>query len=246
VNNFMRTFLFIFVLTVVRVFADDTNFFPLLQCQNRTYTNAHIDRITPATVTIFWDGGGERISITNLPVDLQRRLNYDPAAAENYLQDIAAKKAGRLASDQKTLALIAEAQRKLGPAERIRVLKIVSPTRVQILTTNGQYLDAYIHNLPPDVITFLKDYAATFARVSAEQYGNANATYYRTVGRGASAVNVRTRELTDEAASIQIARNHLAELTPQFPSKTTMLSAPSAYQVSPGVRQWEFISMLQP
>lgn len=247
VNNFMKIIpVFFLFFASTQIWAADADFFPLLQCQNRSYTNAHISSVTPATVIVIWDGGGEKISITNLPTDLQQRYNYNPDAAEKYLEDIAAKKAGRAAADQKTLALIADAQRKLGPPERVRILKIIGPTRVQILTTNGQYLDAYIHNLPLDVITFLQDYAATSAKVSAEQYDNANATYYRTAGRGSAAVNVRTRQLTDAAVSIQTSRQHLTELNSQYPYKTSILSAPSAYQVSPGVQQWEFISMIQP
>lgn len=33
----------------------DTNVFPVLNCKNRAYTNATIESVTPATVTIFWD-----------------------------------------------------------------------------------------------------------------------------------------------------------------------------------------------
>ena len=68
----------IFGLLICQLAAGQTNFFPLLCCGNRTYTNATIETVTPANITIFWDGGGERIPITNLPAELQTRYHYNP------------------------------------------------------------------------------------------------------------------------------------------------------------------------
>ena len=54
-----------------------TNFFPFLFCHDRIYTNATISSVTPATVTILWDGGGEQIAITNLPPELLAQYRYN-------------------------------------------------------------------------------------------------------------------------------------------------------------------------
>lgn len=89
----------IFALLICQLATAQTNFFPLLCCSNRTYTNATIETVTPATVTIFWDGGGERIPITNLPSELLGRYHYDPQAAQEYLDVQAAKKAARQERD---------------------------------------------------------------------------------------------------------------------------------------------------
>src|SRR5579862_4171219 len=91
----------IVLLFLARAGFGQTNFFPVLVCSNATYTNATIESITPATVTVWWSGGGERISITNLPLELQTRYHYSPEAAQKYLDAQAAKKAAQQERESK-------------------------------------------------------------------------------------------------------------------------------------------------
>ncbi len=69
------------------VFAADTNIIPSLTIEGQTYTNVELGTVTGSRVAIFYDGGGKRVAISNLPPDLQRRLHYDPAAA--HVADVA-------------------------------------------------------------------------------------------------------------------------------------------------------------
>ena len=125
-----------------------TNFFSLLCCSNRIYTNATIESVTPATATIFWDGGGERIAITNLPPEVQTRYGYDPEEAQKYLKTQGAKKAAIHEQEGQALAAIAIAKQTLGPAHKIRIVKILRNAHLQI-EVDGVLAEAYIHNLPP-------------------------------------------------------------------------------------------------
>src|SRR5665213_1797003 len=72
-NGKLMKLTFIFVLLSCQLATAQINFFPLLQCKDRTYTNATIEKITPATVTVLWDGNGVTVPITDLPDDLQTR-----------------------------------------------------------------------------------------------------------------------------------------------------------------------------
>jgi hypothetical protein len=94
----------VFALLTCQLATAQTNFFPFLCCSNRTYTNATIETVTPATVTVFWDGGGERIPITNLPPELQIRYHYNPGEAQKYLDIQAAKKATQKERDNRDAA----------------------------------------------------------------------------------------------------------------------------------------------
>jgi len=149
------TVLGVLLLLVSTAYAQ-TNFFPLLNCKNRAYTNATIESFTPATVTIFWDGGGERIPITNLPPELLTRYHYDAQAAQAYLDEQAAKKAALQERADQAFAAIARAKGNLGPAQQIHIVKIYSEIHLQI-EAGGKVSDAYIHNLPPDFFTSLSE-----------------------------------------------------------------------------------------
>jgi hypothetical protein len=85
----------IFALLLCQLAHAQTNFFPVLHCKERNYTNVTIKGVTPTTVLLDWDGGGERISITNLPPELQNRYHYDPIEAKKHLDAQAAKKAAQ-------------------------------------------------------------------------------------------------------------------------------------------------------
>jgi hypothetical protein len=197
-------------------------------------------------VTIFYDGGGQMVAISNLPPDIQRRLNWNPAIAAVNDAIEARQKAAIQQRAQEQAKAVAAAKAKLGPAQTIRVLKVINPSRLQI-AANGILAEAYIHNLPLDVINFVQDYNQTKAQAEAVQYANANATYTRQIGQGSHAYNVHTGILTDDAATVMLTRRHLAELEGPAGSHaiacSTVIARPSAYFINPGVRQWEFQAM---
>lgn len=53
----------------------------------RTYTNCNIKPLNAAFATIVHAGGGSKVPISSLPADIQKLLNYDPAAAELAMAD---------------------------------------------------------------------------------------------------------------------------------------------------------------
>jgi outer membrane murein-binding lipoprotein Lpp len=149
----------IFAVFICELANAQTNFFPLLCCSNRTYTNATIISLTPATALIDFDSGGERISITNLPSELQIRYHYDSVKAKKYLEAQEAKKAAQQERANQEVAAFAAAQNTLSPAQKICVTKIIDMFfNVEIVEANGQSSEAYIPKLPSEVITFIGDF----------------------------------------------------------------------------------------
>jgi hypothetical protein len=231
-----------------------TNFYPLLECKNRAYTNATIESVTPATVTIFWDGGGERIAITNLPPELLNRYHYDPQDAQAYLDAQAAKKTTAKERADQELAAIARARDSLGPAQKIRILKVISVWHLQI-EAEGKVSDAYIHNLPPDFLSSLAEIdqakvevAQLEAQVAQEQNAasqpgpntNPGSRNYRAQQAAANAQKNAAKTAhsaaAGDAAALAKARSRLKELE----SHTTISAGPTDYLTSWGVRQWEY------
>jgi hypothetical protein len=225
-----------------------TNFFHRLVCSNATYLDATIESVTPATVTIWWSGGGERISITNLPPELQRLYHYDPQAAQEYLDAQAAKKAARDERDKKAAEALAEAKETFGPERTVRVISIINDWHVQVLV-DGKVLDAYIRKLPPAVPASILEYAQ--AKAEAEGFENvstnATATRQTTVRKAGrlTTETVDTHKPTETASTAMQMRRHLADLERHLASRTTVVARPSAFMLSGGIRQWEFVEMAE-
>ena len=244
------------ILAGLLIFAPDacpqTNFFPLLECKNRIYTNATIESATPATVTIFWDGGGERIPITNLPPELLTRYHYDPQAAREYLDAEAAKKAALQESADQALAAIALAKSTLGPAQKIRVVKVISNVRLQI-EAEGKVTGAYVHNLPPEILAAFRELNQTKAeaewleaQIAQDQYAakhpvsNPAAGSARAKKAAASAqknaASAARKSAADAAAALVKVKARLKELE----SRATFMACPTDFITSGGARQWEY------
>jgi hypothetical protein len=226
-----------------------TNFFPLLVCSNATYANATIESVTPATVTVWWSGGGERISITNLPVELQKRYHYSPEEAQKYLDAQAARKSAQDERNQKAAAALDEAKHTFGPAQTIRVVSVIDDWHVQIMA-NGQLADAYVHKLPPEVVAFVRDYVQTRADVDATQYVSTNTAAGRKANSAARAgratpANSNAPVTSDEASAVMVTRRHLANLDRHVIARTSIVARPSAFVLRGGIRQWEFDEMAE-
>jgi hypothetical protein len=219
-----------------------TNFFPVLVCSNCIYTNATIETVTPATVTVWWSGGGDRVSITNLPGDLQRRFNYSPEAAEEYSCGEAAKKADMQRQSAREQAAVAAAKRKLGPPQKIRVIEVISGNLVRI-EFGGRTATAYIHNLPAEVVWFVDDMQVTRARIAAltadVNQGGAFKGGWADFGTDRAALGA-------SGAALAAARRHLRELQIGLEGRISVLACPSEYFPRINARQWEFQAMATP
>ena len=236
-----------------------TNFFPLLHCKdNTTYTNATIANITPATVDVSWEGSGARMSITNLPDKLQKRYHYNPRKAQKYLAAQAAAKSAEKNHDNKAVAEVAAVQNTLGPAQIIRIIKTLDfPDSLQI-EAEGVLVEAYIPNLPPEILTFITKLGqaqadainfklnavqlragAKSARVLADgMFGNnSNYDQQNTLATAAEADASAAEVKSAEADAL------LKKLQAQAKDRTTVIARPTGKMITTTIRQWQFQAM---
>jgi len=252
-----RTAVVAFLLVVlVSASHADTNVFPVLNCKNRAYANATIESVTPATVTIFWDGGGERISITNLPPEILSRYHYDPQAAQAYLDQQDAKKAAARERAEEELAAMGRALGNLGPAQKIRIVKILSEIHFQI-EAEGKVSDAYIHKLPADFFTSLSELnqskveaARLETQITQDQSATAqpapkNAPGVRYSAAQRAAANAQKNNANAANAAATQAKAELAKVksrVKELETKTAISAKPTDFINGAGVRQWEYQS----
>jgi hypothetical protein len=105
--------------------------FDVLICQNASYTNATIIRATPAYVVVDHSGGIAKVALTNLPTILQIKYHYDPAAAEDAINE----ESLRADKSRKEVAARAEAYKKYlaslaGPVKTIHLNYILSDNTI--------------------------------------------------------------------------------------------------------------------
>jgi hypothetical protein len=79
----------------------------------RTITNATVLRSDAASVTLKLDGGIERVEISQMPENVQRRFNYDPAKAAALRQQEATALAKKSTTDALRLQFQRDSQSKL-------------------------------------------------------------------------------------------------------------------------------------
>jgi ribosomal protein S11 len=119
--------------------ADDTNVFPILQCKSETFTNARISSVTAAYAFIFYDGGGKKVPLGDLPEDLQKQYGYDPQRAEQALESEKAKKnaAAQAVAEQAAANAVSQGER-----QKVKILKVmdtyIGDTRCQIEAEGGE------------------------------------------------------------------------------------------------------------
>jgi S1-C subfamily serine protease len=226
------------------------SFFPLLCCSNRTYTNAIIKVVAPATtpptVTIFCDDFHERISITNLPRELQSR--YAPEAE----------------IELETQADIDRLKSTLGPPAIIRIAKMLPDHNLQIDVESGESFpatpEACIHNLPAHLTALMEEIHQTETNIAhtladfggppigapgqapsgTDQQVKATAALIENLN-GEAVYQAKQRRARD-AEWLKRFRARLAELRAQFEPRSFIIARPTAYVSQGIVRQWEFES----
>lgn len=235
----------VFAVFICELANAQTNVFPLLCCSNRTYTNATIESVTPATVTIFWDGGGERTAITNLPPELQTRYHYNPQEAQEYLDQQAAKKAAQQQLANQQAAALLAAQSTLGPAQKVRVIKpLIFPNSIQI-EAGGGLSEAVIPNLPPAILAFIRELdqaqaAAANLKNQVEQAGG-NTNQVVQGRRNARRVPMPVSEALKRRSADADKRLH--DLESKASARTTILAQPTGKMLTSKIRLWQFQRM---
>ena len=239
------------VLSAVSLFADDTGVIPSLTIAGETFTNVEIGTVTGSRVTIFYDGGGKRVAISNLPPYLQHRLNFDPEAARKQDAAEAERKAAFKERADKEAEEIAHARAALGPAQKIRIVKILPDSYVQIEAA-GATSEAYIHNLPAEILTCLRDYENAEIEVSnlQVQLAQAPGAAAPSANRGRMSRQAEQRQAATSAAnasyrttvqnSLNSAKTRLNTLKTQLSTRAAVSARPRSFFVYPHVRAWEY------
>jgi hypothetical protein len=248
----------IFLLVGCQLATAQTNFFPFLRCKDRSYTNATISTITPATVNVSWDDGGVTVPIASLPDELQRRYHYNQQKAQRYLERQAAEKAAHQKSENQEASALATAQNTLGPAQNIRIIKpLPFPNSLQI-EVEGILCEGCIPNLPPEILTFIQklDQAqsdATNLKQRAERVrsnanranGLAENTYVYDSTYGPR--NNQANNAQDDAREAEVrsadADALLKKLQSQAKDRTTIIARPTGKMITARIRQWQFEAM---
>jgi hypothetical protein len=82
----MKQLSFLFFALALSLAHADTNVFAVLTTADGiSYTNAHIDHVTPIYANICYDGGIVQVALTNLPEPLRQQYLYDADKASQWL-----------------------------------------------------------------------------------------------------------------------------------------------------------------
>jgi hypothetical protein len=249
---------FMLVLLGCQMATAQSNFFTILRCKDRTYTNATIENITPATVDISWGSSGVRTSITNLPDKLQARYHYNRRKAQQYLAAQAAEKAAKDERANQDAAAVIAVENTLGPPQKIRVVKsLLFPGSIQI-EVEGILSEASIPNLPPEILAFIAkfDQAQADAATLKQNALQARAEVDRVSGI-AQAMGVYDPNFEQQSILANTARNNATEaerksaesdaqlkkLQAQAADRATIIARPTGKLIATRVRQWQFQEM---
>jgi len=256
--GFLMKLIFVLALLSCQWAGAQTNIFPILRCKDRTYTNATIDRITPATVDVSWDTSVATLSITNLPDNLQKRYHYNKRKAQQYLAAQAAEKAAQQDRANQDAAAFAAAQNTLGPAQNVRIVKtLLFPGSLQI-EADGILSEAIIPNLPPDILTFIARLgqsqadAASLKQAAQQLRSEANrltgvaqslGVYDSNYQQASLQANDARNNASDAELKSAEAESQLQKLQAQAKDRITIIARPTGKMVTPRIRQWQFQAM---
>lgn len=210
---------------------DDTNTFAVLQCKNESFTNARISSVTAAYAIVFYDGGGKKVPLGDLPEDLQARYGYDPAKADALL---AAEKEKKNAAAQALAEQAALNAATMGERQKVRILKVldtyIGDTRCEIEASDGQKEVL----MSGGDFSNVRQYYAQLQELQSEaaangQAGNSGAQPARHL-RGRYAAQVAAQNAAAQqtrAANTKTVEAELKSLKAQGTNITTIYAAPT-------------------
>ena len=239
------------ILSAPSVMAEDTNVIPSLTIAGETFTNVEMGTVTGSRVTIFYDGGGKRVAMSNLPPFLQKRLNFDPEAARAADEAEAERKVAAKERADKEAEELAKAQTALGPAQKLRLVKVLPDTYVQI-EAEGATSEAYIHNLPPEILTLLRDYQnaegevtnleAQLSKVPGAPGGNRGRMSRQAAQQQASTAAANNSYRTNIQTALTSAKGRCNTLKTQLGTRAVISARPRSFFLYPHARVWEYQS----
>jgi hypothetical protein len=211
--------------------ADDTNTFAVLECKNESFTNARISSVTAAYAIIFYDGGGKKVPLSDLPQFLQERYGYDANKAAQLLADEKKKKEAIANAYAQQLATETATQ---GERQKVRILKVlgnyIGDTRCEIDASGGQQEVlmsggdfSNVQEYYSELDTLQSDAATSPAADSA---GSTQPGYH---GRNRAAMKAAAqRNNANNAANSKAIAAQLKALKAQGTNITTVFAAPTS------------------
>ncbi|MGA2281658.1 MAG: hypothetical protein ABSG80_15305 [Verrucomicrobiota bacterium] len=92
-------------------------FLERLQVAGKIYTNCTVRLSNPVQAVILYDGGGKIAPVSDLPTNVLLQINYDPSAAQKYLD---AQHQKQLEREREQTERLAEINRIKNERERLR------------------------------------------------------------------------------------------------------------------------------
>jgi len=208
--------------------ADDTNTFAVLECKNESFTNARISSVTQAYAIIFYDGGGKKVPLSELPKSLQQRYGYDPDKAAQFM---AAEKEKKEAAAQAFAQQMAMARSTQGERQKVRVLKVmdsfIGDTKCEIAAEGGQQ---EVLMSGGDLSTIQQYYAQleTLQSQAASAQGAAASTQPVRYSRNRAARAAAQQQQHNNAANAKALAGQLKALKAQGTNITSIYAAPTS------------------
>jgi hypothetical protein len=123
----MKTLLIIFLAAVSA--RAETNFFALLDCGRAIYTNATISHVTPAYVTVIFDGGIAQVPWREMPPAIREQYQFNSNTASEFLAEKKRKSDNaRTAAASQAAAYNKSLTAKAGEVQNIQITAILDET----------------------------------------------------------------------------------------------------------------------
>lgn len=223
--------------------------YPVLVCSNACYTNASIFRTNAAYVLVSSEGGLEKVSITNLPDEMQKRIGYNPAKAAAALaeerQQLAAYKA-RLAQETRK----EQSQRKLQSVQIISVYNDFGKCKVSgiapVYSTNIMY------DIPDSVRNYLADYYQLIQDSTYGKYLEEKTEVIKSESKSLrvdpTTINTDGELVESKNSVVSLKKTYavrLAEVKSHLVQNTTVLAYPLGY-AHDGFPVWQCVGVIAP
>ena len=239
----------VFFLLVSVCLAGAQPIYPVLVCSNACYTNASIFRTNAAYVLVSYEGGLEKVSITNLPDEMQKSIGYDSAKAAAAISEeqkkIAAHKA-RLAQEAAQEAYKEQAERKSQTVQIISVYDDFGKCKISGIAP--VYSTVIMYDIPESVGDYLADYYQVLQDSTVGKYeeGDMSFNSYKYKSKFSSKDNgfISSSAHSEEGFNKSF-KSRLPKLEEHLVQSTTVLAYPLGY-AHDGFPVWQCVGVVAP
>lgn len=241
----------VFFLLVSVCLAGAQPIYPVLVCSNACYTNASIFRTNAAYVLVSYEGGLEKVSITNLPDEMQKSIGYDSAKAAAAISEeqgkIAAHKA-RLAQEAAQEAYKEQAERKSQAVQIISVYDDFGKCKISGIAP--VYSTVIMYDIPDSVRDYLADYYQVLQDSTVGKYEEENMSFNSYKSKFSSKYHYGDTGGNNSSAHSEEGFNksfksRLPKLEEHLVQSTTVLAYPLGY-AHDGFPVWQCVGVVAP